>query len=170
MLKVLGFGFILSASLAFSALYRRISRHRLETLRELCGSLFLLEGELELNRSPLPELMRFCADRSGKLVQSFYRCLSLAETQLGEKNFCTLWTNAARCCFPELKEDELYNLIALGSTLGRAELGHQLSSLTTCRNRLQAALSRSEEQYKRECRLIYGVPAALGAMLSILLL
>jgi stage III sporulation protein AB len=169
-LKVLGIVSILSASLAFGALRRKFSRQRLETLRELCESLFLLEGELELNRSPLQELMRFGASRSAGSVHSFYRCLSLTATKLGEHTLSSLWEEAARYCFPELKEDELSTLLALGNTLGRAELRHQLSSISICRNRLQAALTRAEETYKGEGRLAYGVPAALGAIVSILLL
>lgn len=168
-MHVLGAAAVLLASVGAGLVTVRQKRRRLRCLRELRDSLAFLAGELAGKRSPLPELFQDGSIQASGETGDFFRLMRDSLSLLGEKSFFELWENAVKQLLP-LSEAERWELIGLGRQLGRTELSRQLSALDGCCRFLAARLDREERLFRSDRRLLLGVPAAMGALLLILLL
>ena len=71
---------------------------------------------------------------------------------------------------PALEASEREALCALGAALGRYPLDMQLSALSRCRKKLEEHLLQARGSLPEDTRLSWGLSAAGGLLLLILLL
>lgn len=169
-MKVIGACVVMLASLCFGLQIQRDRKRRTRCLSTLTEALQLLTGELATNRTPLPELMNWTAKHTQGQASSFFRSMASAFSRLGSESFYELWHRAAMDCLTDLSSDNRDEVMAVGKQLGRVELSKQLAALEGCRNTLMQSLEREEKLFQKEKRISIGLPSALGAMLTILLL
>ena len=168
-MKMLGAAAVMLASISGGLFAVTQKRRKLRCLRDLCDALTLLAGELEGKRAPMPELVQtVCHFASGE-PHGFFTRLQEALSQLGVRSFHQLWKEAAEQRLPSLGGEELREWILLGRQLGRTELDRQLAALEGCRRFLSLCLEREEQAFRSERKLCLGLPAAMGALLLILL-
>ena len=168
-MRILGAAAVMLASVSAGFFAVTQKRRRLRCLRDLCDSLTLIAGELEGKRAPLPELIQTACLFSAGEPRGFFKHLREALPQLGVRFFFQLWEETARQHLPSLNGDEVREWTTLGRQLGRAELDRQLSALEGCCRFLSQRLEREERAFQSERKLCLGLPAAMGALLLILL-
>lgn len=165
-------GAILIAAACCTAGYTYISsvRKHIRALESLCAALELAAGELRTRAAPIPELCALLAKRSDGAAAKFFSRLSENLEALGEKTFSAIWSKAVEdelCC---LSPDEQSELKGLGNILGRYELMQQESALAACVLKLRAGLSQARQNYPSQRKLGFGLTAAAGALIVVILL
>jgi stage III sporulation protein AB len=160
---------ILSGSLLLGAVRQRALRTRLACLADLASALRRMEAELAGKNAPLPTVAAMLAGEEGA-ARRFFSHLSAELSELGERSFRELWCEAAEEELPGLEGAEREALCALGAALGRYPLDMQLAALSRCRNILEERLQRLRGSLPDETRLSWGLCAACGLLLLILLL
>jgi stage III sporulation protein AB len=148
----------------------REKRTRIRTLRELCCALEIMQGELSLRESSLPELCRTLSTHgTGKAKRLFTALLELLPF-LGECSFSSLWDKAVLCCWNDLNASERDAMRSLGLVLGRYDTQTQLRQLQACTALLKKSLFEEEQRFPAERKLWLGLSASAGAMIAVLLL
>lgn len=170
MLQYFGAVLIFTSSLAFGLVYSIGRKKHLETLENMCRALELVHGELAARATPLPELCQLLSNRAKGKAADFFKSLSLALPRLGVEEFSQLWQEAAERELKSLSRAELWDIIALGSIVGRYELSEQLSALRSTICVLQGCKESARSAYPGEKRLGLGLSAASGVLLIVLLL
>ena len=168
-MKIAGAALILSASLYTGLLHARTKRQKISCLRDICGALLLMEGELDARLTPMPELICFLAEKTQGQVGAFFSSLSLSMVRLGEEDFASLWRTAMKQAVNFVGAPEMEELCCLGTVLGQYELDKQLSAIRACISVLRTSMEAAQRKYQDDRRLIMGLPAAIGALLIIVL-
>ena len=169
-MKVLGLGAIISAIflLALNLMGRR--KAEIDCLAELCRGLELIRAELGSRLTPMPELMRLLEGQCAGEVGNFFRTVGRALPLLEEKDFSTLWSLAADEVLRCLGQRELDIVKKVGTVLGKYELSEQLNVIGSCLRELKAMEEKLREAYPQSRRLFFGLSAAAGGFIIILLL
>ncbi len=145
-------------------------RTRIQTLRELCAALEIMQGELSLKDSSLPELCRTLSIHgTGKAKLLFTALLELLPL-LGECSFSALWDRAVLCCKNDLNASEREALRSLGLVLGRYDTQTQIRQLRACAALLNHSMVAGEQRFPAERKLLLGLSASAGMMIATLLL
>ena len=165
----LGLSAIMLASFGIGFQSLRLKRKRLQCLREMGDTLALWACELSGKQTPLPDLIKEGSLNASGEARRFLLCLSDSLSELGMRCFSELWINAASE-LSLLTEEERRELISLGKQLGRTELSRQLTQIDSCRRFFLLRLEKEESALQNNSRFLLGIPAAAGALLSILLL
>ncbi len=90
--------------------------------------------------------------------------------QLGEKSFCEIWTESVKDCCASIPAELRSELAGLGQYLGRYSLEEQLSVLDRCSRLFRSRYLQGIQEEPIQSRLILGLSAAAGALLTILLI
>ena len=164
MLKIIGIAFVICGSGGYGlSLALRLYR-QLRQLRELLDALELLKCELNYTLLPLQELCSITAQRSRSAVGDFFRIFG----QRLEHGCRLAAQEALEKSGLQLPNDAAMALLELCECLGHFDLegGNRLLELT--RQRIDAALTRTENE-KRPLAKSYAVLGmAAGAALVIL--
>ncbi|MBR4099195.1 MAG: stage III sporulation protein AB [Clostridium sp.] len=153
--------------LGFQAATRLREQER--ALRDAEQGLQLLERELALRETPLPQLMGLLEERCrGSACALFAACRRGLE-RLDETPFAQSWQSAVEDC-PGLTGEGKQALLSLGNILGRYEGGEQCRAVTAVRQELGDILRRAEENRRRMGRVYQMLGLSGGAFLVILLL
>ncbi len=168
LLKFIGALLLTAAGLYTGVLTAGENKRRIEAMRSLCTALDLLRGELATRSCGLPELLRIVAGKSQGDAKLFFCALSASMTSLGEEAFSAIWENA--CDALKLPPEFLEILSGIGAALGRFDLSLQLTALDTALSELRSILQNAEERYPDQRRVSLALPAAVSALLAILLL
>jgi stage III sporulation protein AB len=148
----------------------RLKKDRICLLRELVTALELLEGELALRNTALPELLEELAELSkGDAERMFRACLEGLHF-LQDENFSHLWKNAAEEYCAALEQRELTVLVRLGTSLGRYDLDTQLRDIRNTEHLLRNNLEEAEHAYPAQRKLWLGLGASAAALLGVILL
>lgn len=169
-MRYLGAILILAACAAAGFIYISAVKKRICALESLCTALELAAGELKTRAAPIPELCALLERRSDNAAAKFFARLSGDLESLGEKTFSDLWGAAVEDELACLLPDERQELTGLGSVLGRYELAQQENALTACVFALRASLTHARESYPGQRRLGFGLTAAAGALIVVILL
>ena len=169
-MKFLGAVLILSGCLSLSAGICRRRWKRIRLLRELARALFVMEGELKGNLTPLPRLIQMLSSEYARECASFFARMAERLSFLGDEPFSALWADAAEQTLKELSPREREIVRALGETLGRYPLPMQLTALSRCREYLLESERAERQRYMDERRLIWGTAAAAAMLLWIILI
>ena len=158
----------LLGSLLLGAVRQRAIGQRLACLSCLAADLSRMEAELAGKNASLPAIAAMLAEEGE--ARSFFSRLSAGASSLGERSFRALWCEAAEAELPALEASEREALCALGAALGRYPLDMQLSALSRCRKTLEEHLLQARGSLPENTRLSWGLSAAGGLLLLILLL
>ena len=138
-------------------------------LRRMSEGLAVLEGELELNASPLPQLLaRGAAHGEGPAKTLFQGCVQ-GMNRLDQESFSSLWRRLVAEQTALGIEGQAV-LLPLGDTLGRYEVDRQREALSAARRQLEELAARLEADSRRQGRVYQALGLSGGAFLVILLL
>lgn len=160
---------VLLGSLLGGAAWQRGQRRRIACLSGLARALSRLEAELEGKNAALPALAAMLAGGEGE-TGAFFSALSAAIPELGERSFCQIWCEAAESELFALNDAEKSAMRDLGAVLGRFPLDMQLGCLARCRELLDAHLEHERSKLPDDARLVWGLSAACGLLVLIVLL
>ena len=169
-MKILGMGAIISAFFLFSLCMTERRKAEINCLAELCAGLELIRAELGTRLTPMPELMRLLEGQCAGEAGNFFRTVGCALPLLEERDFSSLWSMAADkalCC---LSQRELDTVKKVGTVLGKYELSEQLAVIGSCLTELKAGEERLRAAYPQTRKLFFGLSAAAGGFIIILLL
>lgn len=169
MLKLTGAGLIAAACVLASAIYIAGEKARIRELKEICELLRLMQGELETRLTPLPELIHELREKTEGSAKSFLAGLERELEKLGERDFDTIWAEAAETSFTQIEEGEREEVKKLGGVLGRYSLEIQLEQLKGSMDKLTERWRLSAEKAPERSRVGTGMICALGALLLIAL-
>lgn len=161
---------IFLASSGAGLIFLRAKKKRLAGIKNIYFALELLHAELVTRASPLPELCRLLEARSQGAAADFFGGLSGAMSELGERDFASIWRENARESFACLNSAELDEICRLGDVLGRYELQEQASALELCLTYLRSCQATAESNYPSEKKLGLGLTMAAGLLLIVVLL
>lgn len=169
-MKAMGVGIILSAVFFFSLTLTGRRKAEINCLDELCRGMELIRAELGTRLTPMPELLRILSDRCRGEAGAFFSALCKAMPLLEENEFSKLWNIAADTYLKPLHPEELNTVKKVGAVLGKYELSEQLAVTDACRRELAFAAEKLRASYPESRRLFFGISAAAGGFLIILLL
>ena len=135
----------------------------------MADMLTLMRSELEVRRTPLPELAEVMKTSCTGCGAHFARLLARGLSDIGERSFPELWSESACLSFPHLPADERRSFDLLGSVLGRYELCTQLAVLDRCAEELRITDRRLREKISLRGKTSAGLFCA-GSLLLILVL
>ena len=169
-MRLLGAALVLLSALSAAHCYSAGTARRVAALREMDAALAHMRAELSMRLSTLPELAALLAESEHGTAQQFFSALESALAHLGEESFPALWRKCVNEQLNALRASERDEMLRLGESLGRYELGEQLSALDLCRAQLNTSAEHAASALPDQKRLAYGLSAAAGGMLCILLL
>lgn len=141
-------------------------RSRVNLLEEIVQALGLLERELTLNHTPLPELLEQLACRtSGQGSRLFRDCYSSFEKG---NSFTYAWNTSLRKVW--LKEEERALLHCLPDILGRYDALGQAQTLARFRREVEGCAARSREELCSMSRVYGALGMTAGGFLALMLL
>ena len=161
---------IFLAFAGFGAAFALAKKRRIDALRGMCAALELMNGELSARLTPLPELCGLLAGRASGAAGEFLGLLAASLPGLGERDFSALWREAAERSLGSLSGAELSEITRLGDIVGRYELAEQTRALELCLAELRNCLRAAQSAYPGEKKLGFGLAAAAGALLVVVLL
>ena len=118
-------------------------RQRERMLQQLIQAVEFMTCELQYRQTPLPQLMRLCAEETGGLIRkAFSELAQELERQLAPDAACCMAAAVER--IPKLPAAIREKLLLLGRSLGRFDLSGQLAGLEAvaqlCKRDLQGLL------------------------------
>lgn len=141
-------------------------RVQLRLMEDLIGSLGIMERELTLNRTALPELMKQLSTLSAtQSAQLFQSCADSMETG---GSFIEAWDGAVAQL--SLSREDSALLLSLGQVLGRYEDKGQGEAVAAIRRGLEDRLTLVREQTRSLTRVDTALGTAAGGFLALLLI
>jgi stage III sporulation protein AB len=128
-----------------------------------------LQGLLENDASPMPELFRKLSKRCEGESGVFVDAMNNAMPELGKRSFQELW-QCALSQTSSLAGAEKQELRMLGSLLGRYDLDSQLKALSDCREVLHKSMEKMENDQMRKPYMTVGLSLTASLLLGILLI
>ena len=169
-MKVAGIGAIFSAFFLLFLTLTGNKKAEINCLAELCTGFALIRAELGTRLTPMPELLSLLTERCQGPAGGFFRTVDSALPLLAEKDFSALWNAAAEEHLGCLGQRELETVKKAGAVLGKYELSEQISVVSSCLEELRGAEEKGRADYPQCRRLLFGVNAAAGGFIIILLL
>lgn len=141
-------------------------RSRVRLLEEIGQALALLERELTLNHTPLPELLEQLAHRtSGQGSRLFQECRSNIEKG---NSFTHSWNTSLSKMW--LKEEERALLNCLPDILGRYDALGQAEALSCFKREVERCVARGREELRSMSRVYGALGMTAGGFLALMLL
>lgn len=142
-------------------------RGKVRTLEELEGGLELLERELQLRLTPLPELLEALGPRCAPGVAALFdTCLKEIQAGQGVARGWARGVEGLSAC----SEDSRRALAPLGQVLGRYEAQEQCQAIAAVRQELLRLRRLQWEDSRRLGRVYSALGATAGAFCAIVLL
>lgn len=148
----------------------REKQMRIRALRELCCALELMQDELSMQRSSIPELCKLLGNRVSGMGAKLFTLLDAMIPYLKEEDFASIWKRAVMNCCGVLKEAEREELAQLGSYLGRYEIEDQVQAIRYCCAALQRSREEALQAFPAERKLCLGLSMSAGVLAAVLLL
>ena len=144
-------------------------RLRVGSMRELEQGLLLLEQELELYKSPLPELLEQVSRRSAGCAARLFSVAWKEMQGLERSSFRDIWERSLVSC-AVAGEETLQILLPLGAVLGQCSTEAQVEGIAAVRGQLERLSRLAEEECRRQGGVYRIMGVSGGAFLVILLL
>lgn len=166
MIRVAGMVMILSGC-AFCGLRACTQLHvRIAVLEELVHALALMERELSLNRTALPELLQQLAQSSRTEVRKMMETCMVKVEQ--GKSFTSAWTDGLAQSGIEQSARDI--LRPLGQILGSYDADGQGAAIVRVREELQDYLAHLREETRARKRVYTTLSVTMGGFLVLMLL
>ena len=157
-----------AASFIFFALVRlKIFKDRIQIIQRTLQFIQSIKRELAAEPVPMPEMFYNISKKLGSGENAIFLKLSEDMEMLGEKSFYEIWKSNIPEFFPGLLEDEEYEIIKLGSSLGLYAVEIQIENITRCEIYLAEIMQKEKEAYPQIHKLYMGLSAAAAAALII---
>ena len=127
-------------------------------------------AELEINMTPMPELLNRLAKSTTGTARDFLISLTNSLSELGGTAFRQLWRRALFIHSQSMDKDCLRELTELGDFLGRYSLQAQCDAIRSCSARLRLLEDRRRKRQVSDRRLLTGLALSGAALLGIMLL
>lgn len=165
MIRLIGMFLIWGGCALWGVREAQTVRRRVRVLEDMGWALEVLERELVLNRTALPELLERLAQKDTGGAMVFSVCRSMMKTGV---DFAQAWGVALERS--ELRREEWELLSGLSQVLGRYDAGGQAQALAHLRQEVEQRSIRQREEARAMGR-VYGVLGiTVGGFLSLALL
>ncbi len=169
MIRVLGAALIGGCGVWFGEHQARKLRQRVQVLEGLKTSLEQTGRELEMRRTPLPQLFRGLSDSAPRPVKELFSGCAEALEQERAGGMPGIWASLVEE-LPCLEQEERQLLVGLGHVLGRYPGEEQGQALFGVCRELERCIQIAREENSRMGKVYRAVGAAGGGFLIILLL
>lgn len=139
-------------------------RQRARLLSALCAALGVMEEEISLLRTPLPELFARLAGRGPRETRAFFAALSADDDGV----LLSRWSACVNAL--PLNGEERETLDALGLSLGRYDAASQCAQIGSVRAQLQRLAGEARAERDGRAKTYAGLGLSLGAMAAVILL
>ena len=169
MTRILGFALLQIASIAYAQGRIAEKRREYHALRSYCDMLEQLQGLLESDGSPMPELLQKLSGRCSGEARTFADALCESMRDLGKRSFQELWLSS-------LGKTNVYGndirqeLESLACVLGRYDLDLQIDALKACQKALRHRLGKGQGSQAQDTYMTVGLALSASLLLGILLL
>lgn len=162
--KIVGALLILAACGGMGFSLASAHRRKEQMLRQIMTAVQYMACELEYRQPPLPTLMKRCAKETGGQIAQVFSCLAgELERQIAPDATCCM--QQVLEAFPKLPWVVTEKLQLLGRSLGRFDLGGQLTGLETvhqlCKRELDGLLVDRDSRLRSYATLGLCAGAAL---------
>lgn len=165
-MKLCGSIIILAASFLFARTRLRERKQEIETLSSLCTALEHMHAKLAASLMPLPELTaQLSRDSRGEVANFFAQ----VNGDILDVEFRQNWRSAVENRLRRLQPEDRRTVMDLGDWLGRYTLQEQLTALERSCAALCDSRDHQRKKYTEERKLSYGLSAAVGIFLAIML-
>lgn len=138
-------------------------RRRARVLSALCAALGVMEEEISLLRTPLPELFARLAERGGEELRGFFAALSVSDGRpVSEK-----WGECVSAL--PLDGEGRETLRSLALSLGRYDAQSQCAQIGLVRARLERMTQEARSERDGRAKTYVGLGLSLGAMAAVIL-
>lgn len=166
MLRVIGAALVWCGCAVWGLRAAAEKRGNLRLLEDLVGSLEVVERELTLNRTALPELMKQLSSQAAtQSRQLFTHCADSVEAG---KSFLQAWTGGVDD-LPLSRENKSL-LLSLGQVLGRYEDRGQGDAVARIRRELEGRLAHARQETQSLGNVYTALGAAAGGFLALTLI
>lgn len=146
----------------------REKKRKAENLREMAAAIRMMEREIGVRMTPLPELLCLASAQSNGSVGMFFKeCAVFAKNNDGL--FAEKWEKALRKLETEIEKESLECLVQLGKEISRYSWEEEKRLLSLTADNLEEDFQQATKESAKCGRLYRTLGAAAGAMLVILL-
>lgn len=166
MIQLLGVMLAWGGCVLFGEQAARTARQKVRVLEDIGQALELLERELHLNRTALPELLERLTKRNTRQGRElFAACRRMLE---GGEPFSLAWEHALQR--GELNREEQELLCSLSQVLGRYDTQGQGEALSRLRQEVERRCIRQREEVSNVVRIYRMLGITAGGFLTLTLM
>ena len=145
-------------------------KRKVDILRELCSFLEVVKNEICTNKTPLKKLFKSESLKGLTHIGGFVSSVSAGFSELGEKRFCDIWSEALDDSLDILTEKSKSALLSLGTSLGRYDSEMQKCAIERCLHTLQNECEELEGSLPNNERMYIGLGGGAGLILALMLI
>lgn len=168
-MRIAGAIMLLAASVMLGLGAAGILNARVRELEMLITSLEVMERELRMHLTPLPDLLRLTSSAVKGSVKEFYLLCIFGLERKKDRTFRSLWSESAEAAQLSVSKQDLCILEELGSVLGRYDAASQCSAICATREKLIQAFEEAKERKGKMGGVYTMLGVAAGGILSIVL-
>lgn len=167
-MKLTGALLCVTACALFAFLRLNEERRKLKTCCCLAETLKIIKSELSARLLPLPELTALAVKVSDGSVRDFFRSVSSGFDEIGEKDFNSIWDEAAEKNLPWLTDEQSRQLRFPGSVLGKSVSEAQSAALESSAAFFSEEAARLRERLPAAGKLTVGLSVCAGILIVIM--
>ena len=141
-----------------------------DALRSFCVMIEQMQGLLETEGLPMPELLKILSERCEGEAKTFVSSLSASLGELGTCSFQELWQRALSEKTSIMEKSAVRELAELGKRLGRYDLQSQLDMLAACQKTMRQILEKRQSEESGDIHVTVGLIISASLLLGILLI
>ena len=168
-MKYIGALFCASAFVFAGFVYLENEKKKMRAYSGLSEALVIMKNELGAKLPPLSELIRRSAENPEECVKRFFQRVLSGFSEIGDKNFSMIWSEAAGESFPFFTAEPLGKLCRLGTVLGQSACETQEEALENTAAFFRAEAEKMREKMPGTGKLALGISACAGFLTVIVL-
>jgi stage III sporulation protein AB len=167
---MIGAGLLILAGSLFAKSKTAALKAHLTMLSSLTAALQVLQSEIQVNLTPVGDILAMLSDFGDRSSRWFFREVSEQFTTRGAPYLAQCWNDAVVRCCSELSEEEQRALCTLGEVLGRYGVEEECAAINRCISELNIGLAQLRQRYYADVKLYTGLGLTAGCILAIVLL
>lgn len=169
-MHMIGAGFLILAGGLFARNKNAAMKAHLTMLSSLTNSLEVMLCEIQVNLTPIGEILVMLSDFGGTSSKRFFQEVSDQFTVRGAPYLEQCWEEAIDHCCLCLSGAEQHALRTLGAVLGRYGAEEECAAIGRCISELNMGHAQLRRRYSADVKLYTGIGLTVGCILAIVLL
>lgn len=169
-LHLIGAGLLVLAGGLFAVNKTTVLKCHLAMLSSLISSLRMMANEIQVNLTPIDEILFLLSDVNNKYAGQFFFEVATLLSERGAPYLKICWDAAIDRCCGCLSQQEQSALRTLGNVLGRYDVAEECTAIDHCISELNIGYQTLRQRYSTDARLYAGLGLTAGCILAITLL